>query len=109
MEEEPTLQSINNGEYEKSGVLIYFSTSWCSPCKNMAPLIDEVSKHYAEHLKVIKIDVDEQLQLAKELEVTGVPTLVLLNQSGVNSRLIGGVNADDINRWLKKELNQPII
>ena len=107
VKEDINLQGLNWREHEKKWVLFYFSTSWCAPCKTMAPLIDAISDHYAEHLKVVKIDVDEQITLAKQLEVTGVPTLVLLNQSGTKSRLIGGVNAKSINRWLDEQLNNP--
>jgi thioredoxin 1 len=107
VKEDLNLQSLNWCEHEKTWVLFYFSTSWCAPCKTMAPLMDVISDHYSEHLKVVKIDVDEQIQLAKQLKVTGVPTLVLLNQSGHKSRLIGGVNTKSINRWLDEQLNQP--
>jgi len=103
--DEKKLQGVNWLGYEKPWVLVYFSTSWCAPCKNMAQLMVEVAEHYAEHLKVIKIDVDEQTQWAKNLNVTGVPTLVLLNQAGTKSRLIGGVNTNDINLWLSEQLN----
>lgn len=109
MKEELNLQGLNWCEHEKSWVLIYFSTSWCAPCKSMAPIMVDVSEHYADQLNVIKIDVDEQTQLAKQLEVTGVPSLVLLGRSGAKSRLIGGSNADDINRWLSEQLNQVIV
>ena len=106
LKEKLTLQGLNWCEHEQAWVLIYFSTSWCAPCKSMALIMDDVSKHYESHLKVIKIDVDEQTQLARQLEVTGVPTLVLLDQSGTKSRLVGGANADDINNWLSEQLNQ---
>jgi len=107
--EELNLQGLNWCEHEKSWVLIYFSTSWCAPCKSMAPIMVDVSEHYVDQLNVIKIDVDEQTQLAKQLEVTGVPSLVLLGRSGAKSRLIGGASADDINRWLSEQLNQVIV
>jgi thioredoxin 1 len=103
--EELNLQGLNWCEHEKPWVLIYFSTSWCAPCKSMVPIMLEVSEHYIDQLNVIKIDVDEQTQLAKQLEVTGVPSLVLLGRFGAKSRLIGGANADDINRWLSEQLN----
>ena len=106
MKEELKLQGLNWCEHEKSWVLIYFSTSWCAPCRTMAPMIDLVSAHYADHLKVIKVDVDEQTHLAKQLNVTGVPTLVLLDRFGAKYRLVGGVNADSINHWLNQQLNQ---
>jgi thioredoxin 1 len=103
------LHGLNWCEYEKTWLLIYFSTSWCAPCQKMAPMIDDVSARYGDHLHVIKIDVDEQTQLAKQLKVTGVPTLVLVNQTGTKSHLIGGVSADEINHWLDEQLNQNVI
>ncbi|HBY85377.1 MAG TPA: hypothetical protein DEO86_05825 [Colwellia sp.] len=109
MKEEFSLQGLNWCEHEKSWVLIYFSTSWCSPCKSMAPIMVDVSKHYVDQLNVIKIDVDEQTQLAKQLEVTGVPSLVLLGRSGSKSRLIGGVNIEEINHWLSEQLDHNTI
>ena len=71
----------------------------------MVPIMLEVSEHYIDQLNVIKIDVDEQTQLAKQLEVTGVPSLVLLGRFGAKSCLTGGASADDINRWLSEQLN----
>ncbi|TWX66699.1 thioredoxin family protein [Colwellia demingiae] len=109
MKEELNLQGLNWCEHEKSWVLIYFSTSWCAPCKSMAPIMVDVSEHYVDQLNVIKIDVDEQTQLAKQLEVTGVPSLVLLGRSGTKSRLIGGVNIEEINHWLSEQLNHNTI
>jgi len=109
MKEELNLQGLNWCDHEKSWVLIYFSTSWCAPCKSMAPIMVDVSEHYVDQLNVIKIDVDEQTQLAKQLEVTGVPSLVLLGRSGSKSRLIGGVNTEEINHWLSEQLDHNTI
>jgi len=105
LKEKFKLQGLNWCEHEQTWVLIYFSTSWCAPCKSMTLIMDDVSEHYEDHLRVIKIDVDEQTQLARQLEVTGVPTLVLVDQSGIQSRLVGGVNAGDINQWLSEQLS----
>lgn len=105
MKDEIKLQDLNWFEYEQSRVLIFFSTSWCAPCKNMAPIIDEVSILYFEQLKVVKIDVDEQTQLAKKLNVKGVPTLVLLDSDGNQSMLAGGVSAMKVRHWLDTSLN----
>jgi len=73
----------------------------------MKPHINKISVKYAEQLEVVKIDVDEQIKLAKQLAVTGVPTLVLLDKYGATSHLVGGVNTDEISRWLNKQINQP--
>jgi len=100
-------QGLNSLVHRKSWLLLYFSTSWCAPCKTMKPHINKISVKYAEQLEVVKIDVDEQIKLAKQLAVTGVPTLVLLDKYGATSHLVGGVNTDEISRWLNKQINQP--
>ncbi len=105
MKENITLQGLNWFDYEQTSVLLYFSTSWCAPCKNMGLIIDEISKIYDEHLQTIKIDVDEQMLLAKQLDVKGVPTLILLDKSNKKSSLIGGSTAIKVKHWLNTQLN----
>lgn len=106
MKGEINLQGLNWFEHEQTWVLLYFSTSWCAPCKTMAPIMDEVSTQFAGQLKTIKIDVDEQTKLAKQLDVRGVPTLVLLDKFGAKSRLVGGVTATQLNHWLSLQLKR---
>jgi len=105
MKVEENLQGLNWFEHEQPWVLFYFSTSWCAPCQKMAPVMAEISKQYAEHLNVVKIDVDEQITLAKKYGVKGVPTLVLLDKPGNHYRLVGGVSARQVRDWLDTQLS----
>ena len=105
MKDKGNLQGLNWFEHEQPRVLLYFSTTWCAPCKSMAPIMDEVETQYTVQLKMIKIDVDAQIKLAKQFSVKGVPTLVLLDKLGNKSRLIGGVTTAQIRHWLDTELS----
>ena len=61
----------------KTPVLIDFYAEWCGPCKMMAPIIDDIAKHYAGKLKVVKVDVDESGETAATYGVTAMPTFVV--------------------------------
>ena len=58
-------------------VLVDFHAEWCGPCKMMAPILKEVKSAFGEKLKVIKVDVDKNQQVAAHYGVRGVPTLIL--------------------------------
>ena len=87
MKDERSLQGLNWFEEGQICALSYFSTSGCAPCKDMTRYMKGISTQYSERQRVVKIDVDEQIQLAKHLCVKGVPTLVLLDTSGTKARL----------------------
>jgi thioredoxin 1 len=57
--------------------LVDFYATWCSPCKTMQPALEDLKKHFGEKLRVLKIDVDKNQQLAEQLKIRGVPTFIL--------------------------------
>jgi thioredoxin 1 len=56
---------------------IDFYATWCGPCKTMQPVLEDLKKHFGEKLRVLKIDVDKNQQLAEQLKIRGVPTFLL--------------------------------
>jgi thioredoxin 1 len=104
MKDKANFQGLKALEHKQPWVLLYFSTSWCAPCKDMALIMDDVSIQYVDQLKMVNIDVDNDIQLAKECGVKGVPTLVLLDKSNNKSSLTSGVTGAQVKDWLDTQL-----
>lgn len=70
-------------------VLVDFWAPWCGPCKMVAPELDAVASEYEDKAVVVKVNVDEQQQLAGQYNVMGIPTLLLFKNGEEVDRLVG--------------------
>lgn len=70
-------------------VLVDFWATWCSPCKMLSPLVDQIADEYAGKLKVTKIDADENGDIAMRYQVQGLPTLALFKNGQLVERIVG--------------------
>lgn len=80
-------------EVEKSDVpvLVDFWAEWCMPCKMVAPIVEEVAEAYEGKLKVGKVDVDAEPDLASRFNVMSIPTLIVFKGGEVAGQRIGAV------------------
>ena len=69
-------------------VLVDFWASWCGPCKMVSPIIEEIANEHPE-IKVCKVNVDEQPELAAAFQVMSIPTLVVMKNGQVVKRTVG--------------------
>ncbi len=72
-------------------VLIDFWAEWCMPCKMIAPVLAEISDEYAGRLKVGKLDVDSEGELAMKFSVQSIPTLILIKGGEEVGRKVGAL------------------
>lgn len=70
-------------------VLVDFWASWCGPCKMVAPELEAVGTEYEGKALVVKVNVDEQQQLASNYNVMGIPTLLLFKDGVEVNRIVG--------------------
>ena len=72
-------------------VLIDFWAPWCGPCKQIAPVVDELAKEYDGRLKIVKMNVDDNPQTPSKYGVRGIPNLILFKAGQVRDQIIGAV------------------
>lgn len=71
-------------------VLLDFWASWCGPCRMVSPILDEIAEERSD-IKVCKINVDEQPELAAEFGVMSIPTLVVMKNGQITNQALGAM------------------
>ena len=82
-------------------VLIDFWASWCGPCKMMSPVIDAIAEEMGDSIKVCKINIDEEQNLAVKYNVMSIPTFIVLKDGKEVDRSVGVQSKDEIKGMLK--------
>ncbi len=70
-------------------VLVDFWAAWCSPCKMIAPIVEELATEYSGKVKVGKLDVDANPSISSQLGVMSIPTLILFKEGKPAQRVVG--------------------
>lgn len=70
-------------------VLVDFWAEWCGPCKMIAPILDELAEEYNGRVKIAKVNIDEQQQLAAHYGIRAIPTLLMFHKGEVSEQIVG--------------------
>ena len=70
-------------------VLVDFWAEWCGPCKMIAPILDELAAEYDGRVKIAKVNIDEQQQLAAQYGIRAIPTLLMFHKGEVSEQIVG--------------------
>ncbi len=81
-------------------VLVDFWAEWCGPCKMISPILDELAEENAGKLKVGKVDVDNNQELATQFSIRAIPTLLLFKDGQIKETMVGAVGKKDLEKKL---------
>jgi len=77
-------------------VLVDFWAQWCGPCKMIAPIVSEIAQEYEGKIKVGKIDVDEEAELAIKFGVASIPTILIFKDGKIVNTSVGYVSKEKL-------------
>ncbi|NMD43288.1 MAG: thioredoxin [Firmicutes bacterium] len=76
---------------EQLPVLVDFWAPWCGPCKMIAPILEEMAVEYQDRLKIFKVNVDENPELAGRFEIMGIPAMLLFKGGALVESFVGAM------------------
>jgi thioredoxin 1 len=85
-------------------VLVDFWATWCAPCRAIAPALDELAAQYKGKVKIAKVDVDENQQIAQQYGIRSIPTLLMFKGGKVVEQLVGAAPKTKLEDSIKKVL-----
>lgn len=85
-------------------VLVDFFATWCGPCRQMLPIVTELSDEMKDKIKIVKVDVDETLKAPANYDVQSIPTLILFKDGQVVDRKTGAMPKPDLVSWIERNI-----
>ncbi|WP_317992513.1 thioredoxin [Bartonella gliris] len=85
-------------------VVVDFWAEWCGPCKMIAPILDEIATEMKDQIKIAKVNIDENPELATQYGVRSIPTLLMFKGGNVSSNMVGAAPKGRVSEWIKEGL-----
>ncbi|HEY3375170.1 MAG TPA: thioredoxin [Candidatus Aquicultor sp.] len=85
-------------------VLVDFWAAWCGPCRMVAPVIEELASEYADKIKVVKLNVDDNQAISTQYQVMSIPTFAVFQNGALKKRFVGAMPKEgfvkELAEWL---------
>ena len=104
------MEMINDTNFEtevlksEKPVLVDFFATWCGPCRQMLPIVTELSEEMVDSVKIVKLDVDEAAGTAEKYESQSIPTMILFKDGQVKATRNGSSTKAELQDWLNNNL-----
>ena len=85
-------------------IIIDFWAEWCGPCKQIGPILEEISNERKDTLKVLKINIDENPKIPQKYGVRGIPTLMLFKDGNLIDTKVGSLPKSSLINWIDSHL-----
>jgi thioredoxin 1 len=86
-------------------VIVDFWASWCRPCLMLSPTVEELAKEHAGKVKVVKLNVDENINTPGKYNIRGIPTLLVFKGGQVADQVVGAVPKDQIEKVIQRHIS----
>ncbi|MBQ9739281.1 MAG: thioredoxin [Alphaproteobacteria bacterium] len=104
------MQIVNDNNFETEvlnadkPVLVDFFATWCGPCRQMLPIVEELSEEMAEKIKIVKVDVDEAPKTPENYDIQSIPTLILFKGGQVVDIKTGAMPKSQLIEWINSKI-----
>ena len=104
------IKNCNENDFEnevlKSNlpVIVDFWAEWCGPCKMLTPILEELSNEMKNEIKVVKVNLDENQDLAMKYSIRSIPTLLLFKEGHLIDTKVGLLPKNEIVTWFKSKI-----
>ena len=85
-------------------IIIDFWAEWCGPCKQIGPILEEISDEYNDKIIIGKMDVDENPETPGKYQIRGIPTMLLFNKGELIDTKVGISSKADLKEWIDKNI-----
>ena len=85
-------------------VLVDYWAEWCGPCKMIAPVLEEVAESYAGKIKIVKVDVDSNKEIAQKHGIRGIPTLMVFKDGSAQATKVGALSKTQLEEFVESSL-----